>query len=210
MDDRALLLGFQPLGSGCEFGLVQRQCGVEALGLLRWAHMPFWLLVAALEDGLPGIGELGNTELETPVWGEEYYTIDKRYHMRCHTWLRLDTPVPDDLLTRRCRQLRYLRDKLVEDLTEGWKICVFTSRDEVLPDDFILRLWRALQGWGPNRLLVVQPPGAGAVAGTLRLLGADVAVGNMGRFVFDYGRDKVALADWLVLLRAARAEWPAA
>jgi tetratricopeptide (TPR) repeat protein len=48
---RDLVMQFESLGGrglGCEFGIFQRDCGAEPLGLLRWADMPYDMLLATL------------------------------------------------------------------------------------------------------------------------------------------------------------------
>ena len=56
MPTRDLMLRFESLGQNCEFGLVQRRCGSEPLGLLRFASTPLPHLLAAFEGGFEGLG----------------------------------------------------------------------------------------------------------------------------------------------------------
>src|SRR5216683_6255225 len=49
---RELMYRFASLGDNCEFGLVQRRCGAEPLGLFRFATIGPESLVQLLEAGL--------------------------------------------------------------------------------------------------------------------------------------------------------------
>ncbi len=65
---RSLAMGFESLGGrgpggGCEFGLFQRACGAEPLGLLRWASVGPDQLIACLDSRFDGIGSLETTEI---------------------------------------------------------------------------------------------------------------------------------------------------
>ena len=65
-DDRAadhrtaLMLDFESLGENCEFGLVQRRCGIEPLGLLRFSSTPLPPLLHALRERFAGMGAAGD------------------------------------------------------------------------------------------------------------------------------------------------------
>src|SRR5260370_7223758 len=52
---RELMYRFASLGDNCEFGLVQRRCGAEPLGLFRFATIDVKDLARALEARLPAI-----------------------------------------------------------------------------------------------------------------------------------------------------------
>jgi len=49
-----LMYRFESLGDNCEFGLVQRRCGAEPLGLFRFASIGTEQVARALEAGLEG------------------------------------------------------------------------------------------------------------------------------------------------------------
>src|SRR5579885_2880091 len=50
-----LMMRFESLGENCEFGLAQRRCGAEPLGLLRFASAPLEKLLAGLEGRFEGM-----------------------------------------------------------------------------------------------------------------------------------------------------------
>lgn len=151
---RRLMLQFESIGANCELGLVQRRFGAEPLGLLRWNDVALDQLVSALDCNLEGMGEPENTAMVTSIGGE-LYVEDRRWRLPMHTFLHADRVDPDDVFKKLCRRIRYLRDKLLEDLASAEKIFVY-SAFAFTPDD-LRRLHRALRAHGPVTLLGAQP-----------------------------------------------------
>ncbi len=60
-----LALQFESLGINCLFGLFQRRCGVEPLGLLRFAGLHYPDLVDGIESAFNGIGNIDGLSCET-------------------------------------------------------------------------------------------------------------------------------------------------
>ena len=81
-----LLLRFESLGDGTEFGVVQWYFGANPLGLLRFTHTPPGLLCAALRAKFQGVGEPENTVLFANRG--EWISQDTRYLLAMHTHLR--------------------------------------------------------------------------------------------------------------------------
>jgi hypothetical protein len=95
-DDRAvavpipldrLMLRFESLGENCEFGLAQRRCGADPLGLLRFASAPLPTLLAALRTRFEGIGDWDQIEVRVSENGREYLVFDRRYGFLYHPWV---------------------------------------------------------------------------------------------------------------------------
>lgn len=57
------MLGFESLGDNCEFGLVQRRCGAEPLGLLRFSNIELGPLLRGLVAEFDELGARENLEL---------------------------------------------------------------------------------------------------------------------------------------------------
>jgi tetratricopeptide (TPR) repeat protein len=155
-----LALKFESLGGnglGCEFGLVQRAMGAEPLGLLRWADIDTGGLIDALESSFEGVGEPGQTELET-VGGalDEYVSMDRRYGFRLHTYVPSGQVTPERMLTQTCRRLSFLKQKLLDDLRRADKILVYKNARHPLSDQELERLRLAIRGYGANTLLYVR------------------------------------------------------
>ena len=148
-----LMFDLKSLGDNCEFGVVQRYYGAEPLGLLRFTSTPSKLLIAALNNGFAGVGDPENTTLITHQG--DYVSGDKRYHMVMHTFI---PDIGDDRNKRLlsvCRRIRFLREKLLQDLKDAEKIFVYSCR-EVLNESEIRELRSALLRYGDNRLLFVK------------------------------------------------------
>ncbi len=154
-DPRRLLEAFESVGENCEFGFLQRQLGVEPLGLLRWAGSPYKELMTALANDFAGVGDPEYTRFD--VWDGEYVIFDTRYGLRTHTWI-----TPRDVTTQRfmetaCTRLRFLVRKFRED-AGGERVLVRASEEPLSPRD-IRDLHHALRRYGPNVLLHVTPVG---------------------------------------------------
>lgn len=162
MDLDRLVAQFESLGDSCEFGLVQRKAGAEPLGLLRFAGFPGGLqdrlgaLISALDRGFEGLGDPDtvNISLEGPPGHQEYMVSETSYGLWYHTFLGPTDVDADKLRKNESIRLRFLRRKLLTDLTAAEKICVWKCNDPVEVAQ-VERLLAALRRYGPVRLLWV-------------------------------------------------------
>lgn len=191
-----LMVGFESLGDNCEFGVVQRHYGAEPLGLLRFTSTPSKLLMAALDAGFVGVGDAENTTLTT--FNGEYVTGDKRYHMSMHTFIQDNGDDREKRFVGVCRRIRFLRDKLLQDLKDAEKIFVYSCR-ETVNDSEIRELWSALRRYGDNRLLFVRSGTDRNAIGSVRLLETTLVVG----FIDKLSVDGPSFELWLQLCRQA-------
>ena len=189
---RDLMLGFESLGDNCEFGMVQSHFGAEPLGLLRFSATHFRSLSEALRRRLEGVGEPENTTIE--IIKAEYFTRDTRFGMAMHTFVRASDDNREKRIDNFHRRLRYLREKLLGDLTTGEKIFVYSCRDAMTDDDK-RDLWRALGLYGSNRLFVVTVADEHDLPGTVRSLEPGLAVGFVDRLT----TEDPSFACWLRL-----------
>ncbi len=152
-EQRNLALRFESLGQGCQFGLVQRQCGADPLGLLRFVDTTTSMLADGLVSAFAGIGRPGRLAL--------HHTGDAlpRYRWRHQDFgLLYDTrlPVaawdPAVILHRESRRLGFLQRKFVEDLRLAEKIFVLT-RGDCLTEEEALAVWCAMRLHGRTTLL---------------------------------------------------------
>ena len=198
-----LMLEFESLGENCEFGVVQRYYGAEPLGLLRFTATPPQLLTTALLHRFDGVGEADNTTLR--VHRDEYVTEDTRYHMSMHTFIRAGNEDREKRFINICRRLRFLRDKLISDLEACEKSFVYGYHD-VLPDDQIRLMWDAMQRYGKNRLLFVQPTDDESAIGTTHALEPNLLIGFVDRASVETPSFEI----WLSLCRKAHDFWQGA
>ena len=216
---RDLAMQFESLGGralGCEFGIFQRDCGAEPLGLLRWADMPYDALVDVLDSRFAGVGDAANTELfTTAVSGgrAEYCTRDRRRDMMfMRAFIYEDEMAFDAMFASACRRLRFLTRKLIEDLERGSKIFVYRLTDRTLTAAELDRLHRAVRSYGDNTLLYVRLADAAHPSGTVLRAAPGLLVGHMDRFKMSPEgvlSAAPATASWLAVCRAAYALWTA-
>ena len=190
---RTLALRFESLGGtgkGCEFGIFQRELGAEPLGLLRWADFPGEHIATALETDLIGIGDAEHTVVWDPGPGHngEWWSRDKRYWMAMRTFVKLADMSYEQMVEVTLKRLRYLRDKLLADLSEGTKIFVYKNLIRNLTAEELLRLHRAVRRYGRNTLLVIQYEDAEHFSGTVRLADDGLLLGSIDHF--SRSRDK--------------------
>ena len=200
---RQLLLGFESLGEGCEFGSVQRRYAAEPLGLLRWNDVQFDNLLTALMHRLEGMGDPANTEM--PVIANGEYTIkDKRWDLWMHTFLFEGQTDPVALMPKMCRRVVYLRDKLLEDLAAAEKIFVYCT--SAIDAAQVAALHATLDAFGPVKLLAVQPTDAASdltgAAGEIVQIGERRWIGFLRRLgVADGNFWDIAYEDWVSICR---------
>src|SRR5205823_14570023 len=176
-----LMMQFESLGENCEFGLVQRRCGAEPLGLLRFASAPLPVLLAGLRARFEGVGEPDQIEIRVSGNRQEYLVIDRRYGFLYHPWVLVGEADPEDIRRREEKRLPFLKRKLVEDLTEGRKIFVYRGMRR-LPQPLVLRLVAAMREYGPTTLLWVELQDDEHPAGTVELLTTGLLKGYIDRF----------------------------
>jgi hypothetical protein len=152
-----VLMQFESIGENCEFGLVQRHFGVEPLGLLRWVSLAPDALCLALEERFEALDDVD--DLEIRLIGPEYHAVGRRYRMQMHTHI-VESEYKGSatqLKAQMFRRLRYLKDKLIADLTAAEKILVWQSGvGSSLSEDTVLRMHRAILAYGNNTVLVVR------------------------------------------------------
>jgi hypothetical protein len=215
---RDLVMQFESLGGrglGCEFGIFQRDCGAEPLGLLRWADMPYAGLLSALRSRFDGVGSEEHTELfVSKVTGGrgEYCTRDRRDMMFMRVFVYEDQAPFEKMKVSAFNRLKFLTRKLIEDLEEGSKIFVFRVTDRDLTEREIDDLHAAMRGYGDNTLLYVRYEDADHPNGTVEVVKPGLMVGYMDRFkISRTGQLSAAppTASWIAVCRNAYALWRA-
>jgi thioredoxin-like negative regulator of GroEL len=210
--DQRLALRFESFGGtlhGCEFGLVQRACRVEPLGLLRWCEMAPENLIDALNNNFAGVGEPENTILaiEETDEGPEYFTRDRRFLMSMHTFVRTDEQPADRFFAQSCRRIRYLAEKMIEDLTAGEKIFVYKNTNRDLTETEIGEIRRAMSRYGRNMLLYVRYAGEEHPNGTVEWVEDGLMYGYLDRFIVARSGEYIGpvTESWVAICRAASA-----
>lgn len=188
---------FESLGDNCEFGLVQRRCGAEPLGLLRFANLELRQLLQGLESGFAGLGERKGLEFWLSDGARREYVIrDRRYALVFHTFLYEGEITEEELLEKQSRRLEFLVRKLLQDLENGEKIFV-CKRNVPLMESEILALHAALNRFGKNTLLWVVPADSDHAAGGLDQILPGLLRGYVDRFAPYENAHDLLLEPWL-------------
>lgn len=197
-----LMLTFESLGQNCEFGLVQRQCLAEPLGLLRFSSAPLPLLLDALDKHFEGMGALDTISVSLAANGHEYMVHDQRFGFLYHAWVNADEMAAADVARREARRVPFLVRKLLEDLAAGEKIFVFKGMG-FMPEQEVFPLAMALRRHGPNTLLFVNLSDAAHRGGTVEARGPGFMVGYLDRFAPGDNAHDLLLDQWVALCREA-------
>jgi hypothetical protein len=198
----SLLVQFESLGQNCEFGLVQRACQAEPLGLLRFSSTPLPQLLNALDARFEGMGAPENINISISNNGREFMVNDKRFGMVYHAWVNTGDMEPEDLQRREVRRVPFLIRKLVEDLELGEKTFVFKGMGAV-PEEEVFPLTMAIRRYGPNTLLFINLADAEHKAGTVEVRAPGFLVGYVDRFAPGDNAHDFLLSQWVKVCREA-------
>jgi hypothetical protein len=195
------MLRFESLGDNCEFGLVQRLCGAEPMGLLRFANINLPNLLRALASRFDKLGDPKNLVLLHPNGKRQEYKVrDSAYGLVYHTWQRPGMCDPQALLAEQVSRLHFLRRKLLEDLTEARKVFVW-KRNDATSEAEARALHAALLAYGPNTLLwVTEPdPASGDMPGVVKQVAPGLFHGTTDLVPSMVDTSTLALDLWLSL-----------
>jgi tetratricopeptide (TPR) repeat protein len=205
--EKKLFDGFESLGENCEFGFVQRNFGSEPLGLLRWAGINYNQLLTALDTDFAGVGDPDFTVLKLNTNNHEYFTEDTRYHLSMHSFILQNDDRREQIYNQLCRRLRYLKDRLIEDLQNGDKIFVYQTA-ELLSDEALRRVHQSVCKHRPNRLLVMRAQDEGNPAGSIRVVDAGLTVGYLSKVGYDGKYWDIRFDEWLDICRRVVNQMP--
>lgn len=191
------MLGFESLGDNCEFGLVQRRCGAEPLGLLRFSNIELGPLLRGLAVEFDGLGDRDSLELNLSEL-RQYMLRDRRYALIFHTFQYESEVDAAELMVKQMARLRLLRRKLLEDLRGGEKIFV-CKRNEALGEQEMLPLHAMLNRFASNTLLFVTPADAAHPPGTVERLMPGLLSGSIDRFALPENAHELSLECWLAV-----------
>jgi hypothetical protein len=199
---RSLMMRFESLGENCEFGLVQRRCGAEPLGLFRFASTPLRNLMAALKARLDGLTDADNFDVELSENGREYMVADRRFGFRYHAWVMAGEMTPEQIRHREARRLPLLVRKLIEDLEHGEKIFVYHGMERVTLEQ-ATALAAILRGFGPGSLLWIELANDDHPAGSVSWAAPGLLKGYMDRLAPAEDAHDLSLECWITICRGA-------
>lgn len=206
-----IALKFESLGENCEFGLWQRRCDVEPLGLLRFSSTFMRNLIRGIDTGFDGLGEIEDIDPRLEGGARKEYMIhEKRYELVYHTFVYEGQRSIWLMREQEAARLKFLRRKFMEELAATDKIFVYklgagVSEEEILP------LHMALNRHADATLLWVAPAAPHRPAGTVEVLMPGLLKGYIDRFAPDANAHDLSFDGWLrvcvnalVLARLAR------
>ena len=199
-----MMMRFESLGEDCEFGLVQRRCGAEPLGLLRFSSSPLPKLIAAMEAKFEGLGKPDMIKVELASNGREYMVLDKRFGLYYHAWVMAGEKSPEEVHARECRRLPFLAGKLLEDLQSGEKLFVYRGMKPLAESD-MLKLAATMRTFGPTTLLWVEVADADHESGSVEEVSAGLLRGNIERFAPPNNAHDFDLDAWIGICHNAEA-----
>ncbi len=194
-----VMMRFESLGSGCEFGLVQRHYGAEPLGLLRWGAIPPLALAEALRAKFLGLGNPENVCLFEFGDSKEYFFRDTRFSLEMHTFIPAARADYDRVFAQQCRRAQYLARKLLDDLEhhdESSKVFVYKRHVGSLSDDEIAAIHWALRRFGEHVLLCLRPECDGHPNGTLVDQGDGLLIGYLDALSPTSNAKEIKYSSW--------------
>jgi hypothetical protein len=203
----SVLAEFESLGDNCEFGMAQREHGVEPLGLFRFATISLDGLIAILESGLSFARspESVNAVIELRSSGADEFIISvEQYDFRFHTFVSEHRADIDKVRDFESKRLTLLARKLLDDLEDSRKIFVYKSHPTA-PREKIDALVACLRRFGPNSLLWVTTPEPDRPAGFVETLGDGLMRGYIDKFALYDRSPDISRSAWGALCREAYA-----
>jgi hypothetical protein len=193
-----LAMRFESLGENCEFGLVQRRCEAEPLGLLRFSSTFLRNLIRGLDQRFEALGEPEAIEprLEGAGPQKEYMIHERRYGLVYHTFVYEGQRSPWLMREQESVRLKFLRRKFLEELALGEKIFVY-KRNIPAEDEEILPLCLALASHGPGWVLWVVSAENGPASGTVEVVGPRLLKAYIDRFASDDAAHDFSFEAWV-------------
>jgi hypothetical protein len=192
-----IALKFESLGENCEFGLFQRRCDSEPLGLLRFSSTFLRNLIRGIDKQFEGLGAA--EDIDPRLEGEErreYMIHEKKFGLIYHTFVYEGQRSVWLMREQESARLKFLLRKFMEELEVAEKIFVY-KRNSMVSEEEILPLYMALARYGDNTLLWVVPAETDRPAGTVEVIMPGLLRGYIDRFAPDDNAHDFSFEGWL-------------
>ena len=126
-----------------------------------------------------GVGDPEYTTLT--VQEREYWTGDKRFGLTSHTFVNPNSISMDAFFPKQCKRLRFLWDKLVQDLSDAQKIFVFLAYTDPVAT-MAREFHAAIRRYGHGQLLFVRANIDGVEAGHVEQVDEGLMFGYLDRY----------------------------
>ncbi|WP_156751566.1 hypothetical protein [Mycobacterium sp. 1245111.1] len=185
-DWKKIAFQFQGMGQDCEFGVVQRRCGAEPLGLFRFARIRQHSLIQCLRSGFSELSDEQELTLVSNNSAGEYLSEYKSLELVFHTSIQLGQDVDVDALHRReSSRLKMLARLFKEDLEDGEKIFVLFRRGLSLDEFEVLPVISLMRRYNPQAALLwvaVAGPDERHLVGQCEMIGNNLLKGYIDEF----------------------------
>ena len=198
-----LLMDFESIGGGCEFGMVQRCCGAEPLGLLRFTGAAVDNLIQLLEGGLADF--LTPEDVGIDVHGDEreYLICSRRFgDFFSHTNTFVGRHEKTEVLAREIKKVAYLKRRFDIDWREAARVYVHCGCED---EATILRLHAALRAKSDCVLLWVMKARSPEERGRIEVRAPGLLRGFLAHHGTFEGGPRFDLPGWAMVCRAADA-----
>jgi hypothetical protein len=192
-----LMLQFESVGDNCEFGLVQRRCGAEPIGLFRFSNIELTKLLTGIECGFCDLGLPANVELKLEdTERPEYIMTERHYGLVYHTFRYKGEVDAPKLLANEPARLVFLARKFMDDVRDARKIFV-CKRYANVTDEEMLLLHTTLGRHGRSALLYVVSADQAHPPGTVEMKMHGLLKGYVSRFAPNENAHDLVLEEWL-------------
>jgi hypothetical protein len=195
-----LVTRFETLGDNCEFGLFQRSCGAEPLGLLRFSTAWLQPVLRGLDTDFIGLGNPVHVDPQLDANGRgEWVVYERQYSLRYHTYVWQNQATREQILEQESRKLGFLRRKLMEDVADGRKMFIYKRAIPPLPLEEVMPLFLALNRHAPNQLLWVVAADAEHSVGLVEEVVPGLLRGHIDRFAPGDMVPQLSVSGWLAV-----------
>ena len=206
LDLPALMEHLESLGNNCEFGLVQRACGADPQGLLRFVGIRIHHLLHALDFGFEGVDDPALVRAYTSDEPEpEWLLRNDRYGMYAHTFITQKSIAEDELIRQQTTRMRLQRRRMLEVLETGQNLFVF-QQQEHMTEAHALPILTLLRSYGPNALLFVTQD-LEKPSGSVDLIGPHLFRGNIDHLAHASDARQFNLLPWISICANAYRLW---
>jgi hypothetical protein len=194
-----LMLQFESLGQSCEFGLVQRRCGAEPLGLFRFSSIFLDSLLRGLDSKFEAIENEDAVHVDVVGQADraEFRLTQSQYEMESHTFIQAEQTTAEEVRIQGIRKLKFLKRKLLDDLEVSRKIFVRTMLPDISAQHQANSLLLALNRYAAHTLLCVVPADETHPAGSVERISSGLFMGFIDRFAPANDSHLYSLNVWL-------------
>jgi hypothetical protein len=192
-----IALKFESLGENCEFGLFQRRCDAEPLGLLRFSSTFMRNLIRGIDNGFEGLGEI--EDIDPRLEGEprkEYMIHERKFGLVYHTFVYEGQRSAWLMREQEAARLKFLRRKFMEELASTDKLFVYKYGSAVSEEE-ILPLHMALNRYSEATLLWVVVADRDRRPGTVEIVMPGLLKGYIDRFAPEDNAHDFSFDGWL-------------